>query len=814
MNPHDPKVTNFLFGEEDDLAPEDAAAIASLVASHEEGRELHKAVRLLEEGFSQEQVHLREEQRRFIQKTAEKLFQPKEEQAREPSRSLAWNPRRPLVYGWAPALVPISLALLALWVLHPWSSRQRNTVPVAEGQKSAPVASMDRKIDSPPAPAVASVPQPARSAISAQPELTGKAIASAAASPARPQDVLPPDVRARSQEAMAAQSRPQPQGAQAESGDSNHAIPQTAQAQVSKAVEAAQPRRAQANAARAARNEAAQTPMPLAGEEAASTPEVLGAMEGATGAGVIPYTGGALPFIAGFMSSHKHLAEGIGRDRDWDRSFHGEWNRSSFDAIEENRFLLVRDHPLSTFSADVDTASYAIVRRYLLDEKTLPPKGAVRIEELINYFPYAYPGPKENEPFSVSMESASCPWAPKHRLVRIGIKARELPPGSVPASNLVFLIDVSGSMAMPNKLPLLKKSLDYLVDQLGEKDQVGIVVYAGASGCVLLPTSDRNEIREALDRLEAGGSTNGASGIEMAYDLAERNFLKEGNNRVILATDGDWNVGTTSQSELLDLIAKKAQKKIYLTVLGFGMDNLNDSMLVKLADRGNGNYAYIDSLEEAHKVFGEALHKTLFTVAKDVKLQVEFNPKEVSAYRLIGYEKRLLAKEDFNDDTKDAGEVGAGHTVTVLYEVIPADGERPPHSAVDPLKYQPKANEEEMENSSRSARGTPAEMLTVKIRYKKPDEEKSQRLEFPFTDGAQEWEKSSEDFRFAAAVATFGQLLRKSPLRGESSWKLVERLAEEGQGKDPYGYRSSFLELVGRADSLEAKAKKKDRKKN
>ena len=364
-------------------------------------------------------------------------------------------------------------------------------------------------------------------------------------------------------------------------------------------------------------------------------------------------------------------------------------NTASYDALAENDFLTVRDNPLSTFSTDVDTASYSIVRRFLTQNQR-PPRGAVRIEEMLNYFTYDYALPQGDVPFSAAMEATACPWNPEHRLVRIGLKGREIAKDKRPASNLVFLIDVSGSMQPGNKLPLLKQSLGLLIDQLGGEDRVSMVVYAGSSGCVLEPTNDKREMQAALQKLEAGGSTNGASGLDLAYELAQKGFIKGGTNRVILATDGDWNVGMINQSDLLDLIAQKAKGGVFLTVLGFGMGNLKDSMMVKLADRGNGNYAYIDTLLEAKKVLVEQLSGTLVTIAKDVKIQVEFNPSQVGAYRLIGYEKRVLAKEDFNNDKKDAGEIGAGHTVTALYEVVPAGRELlAMGNRVDALKYQP-----------------------------------------------------------------------------------------------------------------------------
>ncbi|MDD4931874.1 MAG: VWA domain-containing protein [Methylacidiphilaceae bacterium] len=766
MNPDDPKITALLLGEREILTPEEVEEWESLLAGNPEVKEIRRAVQLLQEGFAQEELHLGEEQRRRLEKAARNLFSLEKEKTLWPNRWVAWLPWRPQGPFLTPALAGLFFSLLVALVFvlfDPFPSpHSQERSGFADANRGVPVAAAERETKPNPAPASAAPASSiAAAAIPTPPPQAGNLVAGPVPSSSRPQALLPPDVRARSEKAAAPPSSSPARVAHAGSG--GHA-----------------------------RKRLAPSAQQTAEAEGMAVPWADG-MAAATGACLMP-----MPLVSDLFQA---LEPG-------DPASAG--NRNAVDALQENRFLLVYDHPLSTFSADVDTASYAIVRRYLLEGRTLPPKGAVRIEELINYFPYDYPGPTGDDPFSVSMESASCPWAPKHRLVRIGIKARELPREAVPPSNLVFLIDVSGSMAMPKKLPLLKKSLGYLVDRLGEKDQVGIVVYAGASGCVLLPTSDKRKIRHALAALEGGGSTNGASGIEMAYDLAEKNFLKEGNNRVILATDGDWNVGTTSQSELLALIAKKAKQKIYLTVLGFGMDNLNDSMLVKLADRGNGNYGYIDNLQEAHKVFGEDLHKTLYTVAKDVKFQVEFNPRKVSAHRLIGYEKRRLAKEDFNDDTKDAGEIGAGHTVTALYEIIPAEGRQPSHSEVDPLKYQPNSQETGGGGSSSVDPAASNELLTVKIRFKKPDEEKSQRLEFPFTDRGQEWESSSEEFRFAAAVAAFGQMLKKSPLRGESSWKLVRRLAQEGQGKDPYGYRSSFLALVERAGSLQPDSKEEE----
>lgn len=479
-------------------------------------------------------------------------------------------------------------------------------------------------------------------------------------------------------------------------------------------------------------------------------------------------------------------------------------NTEAYDSITDNAFLPVKDQPLSTFSIDVDTASYTNVRRFL-NANQRPPKGAVRIEELVNYFRYEYPQPDGPDPFSCALEVATCPWQTEHRLVRIGLKGKEIKREARPEANLVFLVDVSGSMAPENKLPLVRSSLKLLVDQLNADDSVAIAVYAGASGCVLEPTSDKAKMREALSRLEAGGSTNGAAGIQLAYDLAQRSFKKGGTNRVILCTDGDFNVGVTSQSELISLIQRKAKGGVFLSVLGFGMGNLKDSTLEKLADNGNGNYAYIDTLNEGRRVFVEQMSGTLITIAKDVKVQVEFNPAQVSAYRLIGYENRLLAKEDFNDDAKDAGEIGAGHTVTALYQIVPV-GKALPQQApgIDDLKYQNAPRRAEAPPSEPPAIRAPAssEMLTVKLRYKQPESDVSKKIEFPLSDNRTTWEQSSRDFRWAASVAGFGLLLRDSPHKGSASWALVEELAAEGKGDDRDGYRAEFVGLVEKAKAL------------
>ncbi len=466
-----------------------------------------------------------------------------------------------------------------------------------------------------------------------------------------------------------------------------------------------------------------------------------------------------------------------------------------YDRIDENPFLTVASQPLSTFSSDVDTASYANVRRFL-HEGQLPPKDAVRLEELINYFHYDYPNPAPGDPLSIATEVGPSPWNPSFKLVRIGLRAPEIDDAMVPPRNLVFLIDTSGSMDEPNKLPLLVQSMGLLVDRLRPQDRVAIVAYAGSVGTVLPPTAGtkKDAIRAALGALDAGGSTNGGAGIEAAYKLARETFVRGGINRVILCTDGDWNVGITDQGSLTRLIEGERDHGVFLTVLGFGMGNLKDSTMEKLADRGNGNYAYIDSLNEARKVLVKQAGATLFTVAKDVKLQVEFNPLRVAGYRLIGYEKRLLRNEDFNDDKKDAGDLGAGHTVTALYEIVPA-GQRVPAAKVDGLKYQ----------TPRAATTESTELMTVKVRYKAPTGDVSKLMVRAVDDSAVAMSHTSSDFRWAAAVAGYGMMLRDTPHRGALNWSQVRELAAGAVGKDAEGYRAEFLKLVDEASRLRRK---------
>lgn len=471
-----------------------------------------------------------------------------------------------------------------------------------------------------------------------------------------------------------------------------------------------------------------------------------------------------------------------------------EFNTEAYDRIYENPFLAAAENPLSTFSIDVDTASYSVVRRFL-NEGQLPPKDAVRIEELVNYFSYDYKPPEGDVPFAAHVEVTPCPWNPEHRLARIGIKGREIQRKQRPAANLVFLLDVSGSMDEPNKLPLVRSAMRLLVGQLDERDRVAIVVYAGASGLVLpsTPCSETGRVLAAIDSLRAGGSTNAGEGIRLAYATVRGHFAPQGVNRVILCTDGDFNVGITNQGDLTRLIEDQAKDGAFLTVFGFGMGNYKDSNLEKLADKGNGNYGYIDTLQEARKLLVEQISGTLVTIAKDVKIQVEFNPLRVGAYRLIGYENRMLRAEDFRDEKKDAGEIGAGHTVTAFYELVPP-GKEAGVPKVDPLKYR--------KPTAPSEAAASEEILTLKLAFKRPDQDKSEYLSFGVPDPGESLQHASADFQFAAAVACFGMVLRESEHKGQSTFDLCMQLAQAGKGPDPSGYRSAFLQVVGLAKTL------------
>jgi secreted protein with Ig-like and vWFA domain len=486
--------------------------------------------------------------------------------------------------------------------------------------------------------------------------------------------------------------------------------------------------------------------------------------------------------------------------------------------IVDNPFVPVSvantDHRLSTFSIDVDTASYANVRQFIMQSGALPPPDAVRIEELVNYFQYDYSPPTDDTPFAANVEVGQCPWQPDHRLVRIGIKGREMERRARPQSNLVFLIDVSGSMNDPAKLPLLVEGMRMLTRELGENDRVSIVVYASSEGLALdsTPGTDQSKILAALDQLRAGGSTAGGAGIQLAYQKATEHFIKGGVNRVILCTDGDFNVGVTSPAELERLAEQKAKETgVFLTVLGFGRGNLNDAMMEQISGKGNGNYHYVDSQKEARKVLVEELTGTLVTIAKDVKIQVEFNPAKVAGYRLIGYENRVLAAKDFNDDKKDAGEIGAGHTVTALYEVVPAGMKVEAGEEVDDLKYGEAASAAggaKEDAKPPSDADAAEELLTLKIRYKQPDGDKSTKLEFPVADDGKQDDSArhSDDFQFAAAVASFGMILRDSPYKGSATLAgVAEIAAAASKDRDPHGYRREFVEIVNRAAEIAGK---------
>jgi Ca-activated chloride channel family protein len=468
-----------------------------------------------------------------------------------------------------------------------------------------------------------------------------------------------------------------------------------------------------------------------------------------------------------------------------------DFNTEEYSTIQENEFRKALDKPLSTFSIDVDAASYSNMRRFI-NNGQLPPKDAVRIEEMINYFGYNYVQPTGDDPFSINTEVTTSPWNDKHLLVQVGLQGKKLAMENLPPSNIVFLLDVSGSMNSPNKLPLLKASLKMLANELRLQDKVSIVVYAGAAGLVLEPTEGNNKqkIMEALDKLEAGGSTAGGAGIRLAYETAKKNFVKGGNNRVILATDGDFNIGESSNAGMERLIEEKREEGVFLTVLGFGMGNYKDSKMEILADKGNGNYAYIDTMKEAKKVLVNEFGGTLFTIAKDVKIQVEFNPAHVQAYRLIGYENRLLKDEDFNDDKKDAGELGSGHTVTALYEIIPTGVESEFVKDIDPLKYQ----ENKVTGNANSN-----DLLTVKFRYREPDGTTSKLISRTVKKGVK---NASENLNWASAVAGFGMILRDSEFKGNLDYKKIIQIAKAAKGTDEFGYRAEFIQLVQLAEGM------------
>ncbi len=472
------------------------------------------------------------------------------------------------------------------------------------------------------------------------------------------------------------------------------------------------------------------------------------------------------------------------------------FNTENYASINENGYKQVSKQPLSTFSVDVDRASYSNIRRFL-NNGQMPPADAVRIEEMINYFDYDYDQPQGDDPFSIHPEIATCPWNEAHYLLKVGLKGKAIEKDNLPPSNLVFLIDVSGSMNHANKLPLLKSSFRLLVNELRPEDYVSIVVYAGAAGCVLEPTSGKNKqtILNALDQLQAGGSTAGGAGLKLAYKKAKENYQEHANNRIIIATDGDFNVGQSSNAAMEDLVAQERDNGIFMTVLGFGMGNYKDDRMEIIADKGNGNYAYIDNLQEAQKTLVSEFGGTLFTIAKDVKFQLEFNPNNVLAYRLIGYENRLLNDEDFNDDKKDAGEIGAGHTVTALYEIIPVGAEDSKQwvKSIDPLKYQKNVQQSHQFDD---------EWLTLKLRYKQPDASNSQLIVQTVKGDVKDFNEASQDFQFSASVAAFGMLLRNSEYKEDLNYTDVYQMAKKARGNDEQGFKAEMVRLVKTAESI------------
>lgn len=497
----------------------------------------------------------------------------------------------------------------------------------------------------------------------------------------------------------------------------------------------------------------------------------------------------------GVYQSHDGRRQKKGKhDGDVKADSYQDYNREGYNRIYDNEFKDSKHDPLSTFSIDVDRASYSNVRR-ILNQHYMPQADAVRIEEMVNYFSYKYPQPKDEDPFSITTEYTECPWNKKHNLIHIGLQGKEVKLDNLPANNLTFLIDVSGSMSSEDKLPLLKSGLRLLIEQMRSEDKVSLVVYAGAAGVVLPPTSGdhKDRILDALDKLQSGGSTAGGEGIMLAYKTARENYNAKGNNRIILATDGDFNVGISSDGELTRLIEKEREDGVFLSVLGFGTGNYQDGKMEQLADKGNGNYAYIDNILEAKKVLVKEMGGTLLTIAKDVKLQIEFNPAKVKGYRLVGYENRLLNKEDFNDDKKDAGELGSGHTVTAIYEIIPA-GSDELVASTDALKYQ--------ETKPNSA-ATSSEVMTIKFRYKEPKEKTSKLMtHIVGSDQKNTFANASENCRFSVAVAEFGMLLRDSKFKGDSDFKSVMALAKSAKGTDEEGYRAEFIKLVEIAELL------------
>ncbi|OLC34105.1 MAG: hypothetical protein AUH28_09745 [Acidobacteria bacterium 13_1_40CM_56_16] len=784
FNPDDPKWTAYVLGE---MEESDRAALELELESSAEAREfveeLRFAVSIMKEGLAAETVlGLTPEQQTMVRASA-----GSRSESRNPFKQRLSMPATPTV--WAAGLVAASL--LVAVIVAPSFLRSR---------QASQSATLKASLTQPDMPATAPVLENAREKALQQPQPSATdAVTSAREASVHsqaldleakdqkkeiPENKLDRLVTERSAANRVPFDRQQTQAGQ----QGQQQQPGTLGALRSAASSAQQGQQGQQGPQGGAEPDRRRNEGVLrAQEEAAPPPPPAAAAPPPPPAAIATALADRAAISSGAADRTDRIAPSVPRD-----AFNG------YDPITDNPFVAVSQQPLATFSSNVDTASYANVRRFLTRNQW-PPKDAVRIEELINYFSYEYPQASGPNPVTPNMEVAAAPWNPQHRLVRVGIKAKDVPMGQKP-SNLVFLIDVSGSMSTPERLPLLKSGLRMLVDKLTEGDKVSIVTYAGASGIALQPTSGdrKNDILRVIEGLQAQGGTNGGAGIQTAYEMAVSNFINGGVNRVILATDGDFNIGITNQNDLVRLIEDKARSGVFLTVLGFG-NNFKDSLLVKLADRGHGNYAFIDGLNEARKVLVEQMGSTLMTVAKDVKIQIEFNPAQVTAYRLIGYENRVLGAQDFNNDQKDAGDMGAGHTVTALFEVVPR-GVEINVDAVNLLRYQPQP-QPQPQPLARDAQ-TSRDMLNLKIRYKDPEASESRLLSVPLVDRGGSFANASADFRFAAAVAGFGMILRDSPYKGSANLDWVIATATSSRGADKNGYRQEFIGLAERASQI------------
>jgi Ca-activated chloride channel family protein len=771
INPNDPKWTAYVLGE---LDKADIAAVEHLLEASAEARalvdELRMSATMLEDALDEEPaLRLTPAQRATVRAAAD-------------TRSSRWFTVLTLPRNWLAASAAAAAIVIAVMlprspqIARPGSPDATLTTAPAATAPERRASSENARHSTPATPAVSSG--------IASPGVASPDIAASAASPVAASSGIASPRKATAENTPSSAARADFGGAQPLVAPSPAAAPPAAPAAAR--AEAAPVITADASAGPGAGG-AARREAPASDRQAVAG-GLIGRGAGSEGVAVSPMP--ASPPPAKTNSFAPVGPAGI---------LSQPTNTELYARVGENGFVRVSQEPLATFSIDVDTASYSNVRRFLTQNQ-MPPADAVRTEELINYFTYDYPRPSGPHPIGASLAATAAPWNSRNRLVRIGVKAREIDAGRRPSSNLVFLIDVSGSMQTPQKLPLVKSGLKMLVDQLGENDAVSIVVYAGASGLVLPPTrgNQKDVIARALDDLQPGGSTNGAAGIRLAYNQATAGFIRGGTNRVILMTDGDFNVGMTSEGDLTRLIEDRAKSGVFLSVLGFGMGNLKDSTLEKLADTGNGNYAYIDSLSEARKVLVEQMSGTLVTVAKDVKIQVDFNPAKVEAYRLIGYENRALRPEDFNNDLKDAGDMGAGHTVTALFEIVPRGGTVPGPS-IDPSVFQPRAPRTQTPPPASSSN----DMLVLRVRYKLPDASTSTRMDVPLADRGATFAAADTDFRFAAAVAAFGMILKDSPYRGDATLNWVLDTATASRGQDRGGYRNEFMSLVQKAIALD-----------